>query len=217
MNKTSRKYTFDKNVWKKLTPESCYWAGFVAADGCLRHSSKNSYNLKVSLHKKDAKHLEKLIQFCGYNGPLYNDGGNMRSLVVYANTSWHKDLEKNFNITPKKTFTLAPPKFESEYLKLCFILGFLDGDGCVYKNKKRGDVSVSCVGGSEVFIKWIHEELCKLSSKKGKRRTKPPKIKIDTRNGAFVSCISGAKAEFIIKNFSKFDVPKLKRKWGIYE
>ena len=60
MNPTSRKYSFKEDVWKTQTPESCYWAGFIAADGCLRKSGENCYSLKTSLHIQDLDHLKKL-------------------------------------------------------------------------------------------------------------------------------------------------------------
>lgn len=213
MNETSRKYLFNETAWSKQTPESCYWGGFIAADGCLRKSG-DSYNLKVSLHKKDSLHLEKLKQYCKYTGPIYSEKNDISSLVIYSNNKWNKDLKSNFGITPRKTFTLSPPVFESNFLKECYILGFLDGDGCVYRSEKRRDVSVSCVGGSKSFINWVHFNLIEISKNSAKKRGRVPKVNTDKRSGAFVSTISGAKAEFIIKHFSGFDLPKLERKWN---
>lgn len=213
MNPTSRKYSFKEDVWKTQTPESCYWAGFIAADGCLRKSGENCYSLKTSLHIQDLDHLKKLKEFCGYTGKIYFEKNSIVTLSIYSNNKWANDLKVNFEIVPRKTFTLKPPVFKTEKLKFCYILGFLDGDGCVYKNKKRGDISVSATGGSKEFMSWVHSNLYEKSQKASFRKTRRPKLKIDERNGAFVSCISGKKAEFLIEYFSQFEVPKLNRKW----
>lgn len=36
--------------------KALYWAGFLAADGCLRHN--HSYNIKLELSTEDRKHIE---------------------------------------------------------------------------------------------------------------------------------------------------------------
>lgn len=31
-----RKYNLNENCFETLTPESAYWIGFIAADGCIK-------------------------------------------------------------------------------------------------------------------------------------------------------------------------------------
>jgi len=54
----SRKYGLNENSFSKITLESCYWAGFIAADG-------NIYNkyLSIELNNIDEKHLQKFRTF----------------------------------------------------------------------------------------------------------------------------------------------------------
>lgn len=41
------------------TEESFYWAGFIAADGCVMQRGKNCFKLQIRLSIKDIEHLQK--------------------------------------------------------------------------------------------------------------------------------------------------------------
>jgi hypothetical protein len=50
IKKGYRKYTYHKNYFSKLTPESCYWAGFLAADAYI---SKQKNTISLDLHERE--------------------------------------------------------------------------------------------------------------------------------------------------------------------
>lgn len=53
------RYSFDEDFFKGESEEVFYWAGFIAADGCLlRRNEKESYLLSIGLAIKDKYHLE---------------------------------------------------------------------------------------------------------------------------------------------------------------
>ena len=61
-SQSQKKCTLDDNAFDVLTPDACYWAGFIFADGCLFHR-EGSPSLTVRLAEKDEEHLHKLASF----------------------------------------------------------------------------------------------------------------------------------------------------------
>ena len=51
-----RKYNVNDNFFEKTDVLNCYWAGFIAADGCIIEGKKQN-QLSIGLAKKDFNHL----------------------------------------------------------------------------------------------------------------------------------------------------------------
>lgn len=62
-----KKYNVNENFFSLDTPESFYWAGFIAADGCIL---KNLKVLEIGLGIKDKKHLKKFKSAIKYTGNI---------------------------------------------------------------------------------------------------------------------------------------------------
>lgn len=222
------KHTYNKNIWNELTPESCYWAGFVAADGCLVKINEN-YNFAVDISIKDIDHLEKLKNFCGYDGDIkiinkkdtYIEGrkikkGALCGLRVSSGKNWGESLKRNFSIVPNKTKILKPPSVKDEFLIECFIIGFICGDGHItyslLKNGKNPFLTLGVSTASPYFREWIFECLNKKvensSVYKRKRKIRNYKDKVGSVH------ICGLPAAVLVDYFRKFPVPKLDRKWN---
>lgn len=153
-----KKYKYDTSVFEMFSPESCYWSGFIAADG-------NVYNgrLTILLNKKDVAHLEKFLRFVSTDKKIeYIIGGflNTEYAVVRINsTKIVKDLKNNFNIIPNKSLILEPPKDMPENLIHHFIRGFMDGDGCISFSNNYPEISFTT--GSENILIWIKNNIKK--------------------------------------------------------
>lgn len=124
-NKTNVK--LNHTFFSKYTADSCYWAGFILADGNLR---KNRNTLSIKLAKKDTGHLDlflKAISSIGYTKKEYKQCD-----AVYLNCDEYKrDLMTMYDIFPTKTYIAdfsekIPQKYYSH-----FIRGIFDGDGCI--------------------------------------------------------------------------------------
>lgn len=63
------KYTCDHAFFDKDTPESFYFAGLLAADGCIT-SEKYSKRVKLSLNIHDKHILEKFKNCIGFTGDV---------------------------------------------------------------------------------------------------------------------------------------------------
>lgn len=191
-----RKYYINKQCFNDINYNSCYWAGFIAADGCVR-GNRLSIGLKVS----DKSHLDKLVKFMEYTNPtkLYKD----RCSVSVNCTDICNDLETNFNVVPRKSKILKPPINITDHdMVACFIKGIIDGDGSVMKN------SIVIYGTRDLlewikfyFDKWIPES----NYKKAEVRTIKENFcyyKVGTR-----------RKEFIYKKLKELKCDELERKW----
>jgi predicted HTH domain antitoxin len=139
----NRKYSLDENVFSVYNPESVYWAGFIAGDGCVfSHGLSNSTinnSLNVGLSSVDESHLIKLQKFLKYDGVLY-EGKNKIALNV-NNRKICEDLKKYYNITNNKTEIYSPPNTIPSDLEKYFVLGLLDSDGHVTRSKRPKPVT----------------------------------------------------------------------------
>lgn len=147
----------------------CYWAGFLAADGCVRKQKKSDgRELSISLQEKDVNQiiqLKKDIEAYDfdlvYSQRGHNKTGKMTGqYAIYLTISKQcfEDLSNNFSIVPVKSLTLLPPKISNHQNKLAFIKGYIDGDGCIVKHKNSSYVEVSCLGTFEL-LSWIAKTL----------------------------------------------------------
>lgn len=160
-----------ENYFANKSPEACYWAGFIAADGCI---SENG--VIIGLSDKDKMHLEKLANALGlHNRVRVRDTSNgYRTARLNAiSEKWVQDLA-SFNITPRKSKTLRPPSLRSEDQVRAFIRGYMDGDGCICYHKSRGWWTLSFVGTKEM-IAWIREQLILFTQHNSNAKVNPCK------------------------------------------
>jgi hypothetical protein len=149
--------SFNKKAFSNFNNESCYWAGFLAADGCVR-----KYQCSVELSHVDIEHLNKLKSFLNSNADIYKRTRKSTCVSVCFNSiDFVNDLKDNFNIIPNKSLILQPPDKMPEIFIRHFIRGYIDGDGCIgwhkYNNRPRVDI---CSGSKEILT-WILENIQK--------------------------------------------------------
>jgi hypothetical protein len=152
----------------EFTPDSCYWAGFIAADGCV---NKSLTSVRIQLHMDDRRHIEKAMRFVGDAHINIVDGsktthsidGSKEYISKYSyadinSTAIVHDLIGKFNITPAKSMTLQPPKIDSGDERH-YIRGYFDGDGSLYYSKANGSPQFNVVSGSRQMLEWVAKQL----------------------------------------------------------
>lgn len=172
------KYNFNKNFFKEETEDSFYWAGFLAADGCI---TDNKY-LKIGLSIKDRLHLEKFKNIINASYPIKEKYIKVNNLNKNWNNSiscemniysedYFNDLQK-FNIVPRKSLIYTFPDYVLNH-KLChhFMRGYLDGDGCFHfsKPKMKAVQLRITIAGTEKFLTNFKNKLnenCNLNDRK---------------------------------------------------
>lgn len=205
---------FNRDFFRNINSISCYWAGFIGADGCLYERYKQlSFDLKIT----DACHL---LKFCKDTDStekvkaVYRKDKGLWAAQLYIRgvDQWFTDLGTVFNITPRKSLTLKPPAelYEDSHI-LSYIKGYIDGDGCIgkyyMKPQDRWDWVIHSRGTKEV-LEYLKFHFDRIVPAEGRKRianvtTKPP----------IQYVVRGSRAERIIDLLSRIETPCLHRKW----
>lgn len=178
-------HTHNDNFFSLDNELSFYWAGFIAADGCVGiHGNGEIINcLGVALARKDRKHLElfgEQIQTTAPVGdylvknsernPEWND--TWKSEIKITSPKICADLVR-FDIVPRKSNILTFPEWMKTHpLKHHFIRGYNDGDGSFYIGELKDGRTVEQVyfsmrGTSEFLlaVRDIFEAECDLEER----------------------------------------------------
>lgn len=213
------------NILNEDSLSSYYWAGFIAADGCVR-KRKSKILLKIKLSQKDLKHLKKYKCYINSTNKINKSvivshkignriiGSSKVCSLESGDTEALKVFIKKFDLKPNKTYN--PPKFKfysklkKQYL-LAFLIGMIDGDGTIKKRKDR-------VNGLSITLRchqsWIlfFKRLCKSLNSLLRTNIKPFKVKNSNLVGFSIyqkKTISELQSLIKLEN-----LPILERKWG---
>jgi len=145
------------DFFSEHTYQSCYWAGFLAADGCIH----NKY-VKLSLSEKDLNHLMTFKEHISSEHKLTKteSKGSVCYCLSVSSSKMVSDLKK-FGVVPRKTQTLDFPKIPSA-LASYFCRGYFDGDGCWAVHKpstrpgRKGQLVFS-TRGTEKFLEGFNK------------------------------------------------------------
>jgi hypothetical protein len=135
-----RKYDCNDEFFSQETERSFYWAGFIAADGCVRLKSSKYSTIKVleiTLSGKEKEFLQKFLNDINSNNPIHNtvSEGYSKAHIQISSAKIFDDLAK-FGIRPNKTKDHNFPDWlVSHNLVRHFMRGYFDGDGGYYLNK----------------------------------------------------------------------------------
>lgn len=150
-----QRYTHNDHFFDKPTRLSSYWAGFIAADGCLPFGTKH-FNLYLSTH--DLAHLERFSRDICFSGPITfrpHRANGMCRLALWNAPGIRVALEHNYNVTPRKSLTLVPPDGLSNENQLAFAAGYIDGDGSI-KLTTQGYLRTYIIGTQPVLAWMMH-------------------------------------------------------------
>lgn len=142
--------TLNEACFSEFSDESCYWAGFLAADGNV---FKNT--ICLHLHSKDFNHLEKFKEFTGCSSLIRKRKNQDSHYFRFGSEKIKNDLERNFNVVSCKSLILLPPKLPEKFNKH-FVRGYFDGDGCISKSI---GLNFEIYSGSQIFLEWIKDKI----------------------------------------------------------
>ena len=145
--------------------DKAYFLGYMAADGCV---DKNRLSFCIS--KQDESVLYDLCDALSASHDCvkdlttwYVDDKNVKHSfegVYLSLRSWHMtDKLRGYNIVERKSYRNVNlfSKIPRE-VATAWVVGFLDGDGCIYWNKKAGTCRISFYG-NEATLLDIHRFL----------------------------------------------------------
>jgi len=201
-------YSHNTKFFSYVNEKSAYWAGFIAADGNI--DPRQSTRLKFGLHSKDRILLERLSNDLSYTGKIRNFESHLNRPHVGLEVGCFKEnakaLNDIYNITPTKTLTLQPPNIKKEKFVRAFIVGYIDGDGCL-RFRNNGKQFVLDIIGNKPLMEWIREIF----------NNKFPIVRSSTKlycyGNAWSYRIVGERALKIARWLKGCPVDKLERKW----
>jgi len=144
----------DTEFFTKLSPISAYWAGFIAADGCLSYRGKM---LSIGLNERDAGHLNKFAKAIKTNAKIwYTQCNNSVHIGIYSEKIFDSLL--NLGITPNKSLSIDNVNIPRQLMSH-FIRGVFDGDGYI-GGRKVTHVQLF-ISGNRPFLQRIQSILIK--------------------------------------------------------
>lgn len=203
----------NKNFFSTYNEKSSYWAGFIMADGSIRHD-RNS--LQITLALKDKLHLYKFMSAIECieieRVKIYKD----KVSLTISIDEFKKDLLDNFNITPRKTYTAKiSDKIPKKYLK-DFLRGYMDGDGCVHLRSDNNILTVSFVGTVQLLTQITNHFKDTIQIKLKTKNPTPPISNIKNGVGSIIYSSKNAIKilEYLYGNYN--DDLLLNRKFEIF-
>lgn len=214
-----RLYSINSNYFEVPNLQNCYWAGFIAADGCI-YQRYNSKILSIGLQASDLCHLERFKNDTEFEGKISSSKPKIKDKEYFCrkieihDDKICDDLTNNFKITQRKSLVLQPPNLIGN-LALAYICGYSDGDGSMMwrtvedcLNHKSFKWSFA---GTYDVLNWCKNILDIHFQYKNN-------IQICKTGNICTFSYNGYKAIEMCKELHKLDLPYLKRKWDkIYE
>ncbi len=146
------KKNVDNTVFDVYTKESCYWAGFLAADGCIDINGTIAFELSG----KDHEAVEEFKKFCKADHEItYRESTNAYR-IRFVSKEIIESLLFNFSVDIDKTHNLTLPLLEESWQYAAYYRGFFDGDGCFsefFNNRPTASYRVFLTSGSIQFLK----------------------------------------------------------------
>ncbi len=151
----------NESAFAEFNEYSCYWGGFLAADGNVDSKGR----VRLTLNYDDTSHVEKLRNFLQSTHKVWsNTEGYYKSSLELTSRVICKDLKENFFIVPNKTDCLEFPWHLPENLLRHYIRGLFDGDGSVCEsfsntNSVTASLYATFCSGSTQYAKDLFEVL----------------------------------------------------------
>jgi len=213
-----RFYYHDLEFFKIPNVVNSYIAGFLAADGCIRQDKEGHWNLRLEISILDEAHLLWMKNTLKHEGPIKPGGSDKKTLYwkIHLDQAYADDLAHNFGITPRKAHRLQPPNLSIFDLRFAYLLGLLDGDGCVHLSN-TDHLTVGYVSCSIVACQWFESMMMGFGFPTLRTRTTPHIHKIKDSN-AYGIVYGGARAICLVQLAQAFaakhNLPILARKWN---
>lgn len=162
-----RLYRLNEDYFERIdSHEKAQILGFIAADGCVYQSkTQDSLYLSIAIHIRDEGYLQMIADKLGYDGPLrhpkarpFKEGCPDTQLctLMICNKKLCSDLIR-LGCHPRKSGTMTFPTADQvpqEFLS-SYLLGYLEGDGCIYKSS-YGTYRTSLLGTDDFVTKLKH-------------------------------------------------------------
>lgn len=214
--------------FSSLSLVSSYWAGFIAADGCVHYDKRNYPTLEIALQVSDMQHLVRFKLDCeAYNSNVnvcntsyVKQDGSVAEVSKIKLAGVYKmvdDLAGIYNITPRKSHSLLPPNIETKENILAYLAGLIDGDGCIRITTKKEQpgsdtLRIELCGASEPLLYWMSLQIDAYYPFESSLST-ITKATVKGKGAKKTYTVTGSRAALFALDIQKLNLPLLQRKW----
>lgn len=147
-----RGYTLNEGAFDALTPEACYWMGFLFTDGSVRQDAWGAADIGCNLAACDRGHLEKLLAFLGSNHAITEIPAATRIIrgeIANCGPAVGIKIRSKRLVAALLAAGMEPRKAKRAPCAALvasrdFWRGSVDGDGGVYDNSSAGLTAMLC-------------------------------------------------------------------------
>lgn len=205
----NRRIIVNDQFFTELSVRSAYWAGLLAADGCV------SKDVTIELKVVDEVVLQQFMSELGHTGVLmYRTMANVDGRGLYAALRFRSrqitdDLREKYRITPRKSLTLGPPELKNTEHILAYICGLFEGDGHIKISERNGLMAQICTGSLEL-INWLQQMMLGLEVKCSFRQVDTQAFKL------YELTWCGGNAERLLNALTGAVDGAMDRKWKVF-
>lgn len=205
------------DFFASYTRLSCYYAGLLAADGCI-HAEKGLVSLDLTA--ADVECLHKFKECTGYAGRICGPYHYPNAKKLFKNAKprfrmsvrspkWVLDLARYFNLGVRKSMTLEPPPILDPEHQFCFLAGLIDGDGFVYYHEQDNTeyLHVGAVG-TKPMLEWMKAIVDLIPRERNIKNAQVHPLKT-----IWSYATSGERAENLAQIIKELGLPLMSRKW----
>lgn len=182
------------------TSEAYYWAGFLAADA---HFTKDG-RLKLSVSSVDDGHIRKLASFMHTKVQTYET-----TSCTSVKHPAIKQLMEKFSFSNTKTYSPCDLSNLNHEQLMSFLIGYIDGDGCITKQTGRVDcrITIKC------HSSWEENLNTMVGSAYIKAGLSPIRARIDRSGYAVINIGNSLVVQYLHQFANKHKLPVIHRKW----
>lgn len=161
--------SFNKDYFHEIDSEiKAYFLGFIFADGYVVYKPKSkNYEFAMQLQSEDRYILDAINKELGGVHKITHKNPKNKIINGVPTMSGHSDILRvyskdivtdlmNLGVVPNKTHNYQTPKIPEEYF-FDFLRGYIDGDGCYYRNNRSHCMHITCA--SFDILNWLKDVL----------------------------------------------------------
>ena len=154
-SKRRNRYTLNEQYFDEVdTSVKAYLLGLMAADGCVTQSN---YVVFESTEKSLADLLKEEMQYSGDLRVIHPKGGYAPHYRInFSSKQMASALSRQGVVAGRMESGIC--YLPEDELLPAYVLGYFDGDGCAYLNKKRSGGKI-CIVCSEPFAEQLAQRL----------------------------------------------------------
>jgi len=156
-------YYYNRDCFYDADELTSYFAGLISADGCIKKNGKFRYIIELT--STDYELIDSYKKYINTDRPIYIKPliKNKQAYSLVVEDPYIIENIKKWNLRPRKSLKNEIPEIiqqDKELIKY-WLVGLIDGDGCIYTNKNKSNIFIDVLCSYEIseYIKNMFPEI----------------------------------------------------------